>query len=255
MADKNVPFSWYAILNTDSIQPYLDMFELMKDPRLERLDVSGQQFGKLTYSAFDRDADYEVVLYETQGLVALLTGTLRIRQGGPGPLSIVNIIGVFEDGREEKFPPHGRPVRIDLDLVNTFILRMPGAAPRPTTEQYIMEYVIRSGNRRVKDVLHYLSNPPDFFNLYKILEVITKDLGKGSKNKGFSLIKKRGWAIKKDLDAFNNTANNVHRHWKENRPAPKMNLQEAVLMSRRIIEGWIAELAGLQLPPHQSHRR
>jgi len=122
----------------------------------------------------------------------------------------------------------------------------PGFAPRPTTEQYIMEYVIRSGNQRVKDVLHYLSNPPDFFNLYKILEMIPKDLGKGSKNKGFSLIKKRGWAIKKDLDAFNNTANNVHRHWKENRPAPEMNLQEAVLMSRRIIRKWIEELAGLQ---------
>src|ERR1700720_3051758 len=122
----------------------------------------------------------------------------------------------------------------------------PGFAPRPTTEQYIMEYVIRSGNQRVKDVLHYLSNPPDFFNLYKILEVITKDLGKRSKNKGFTLIKKRGWATKKDLDAFNNTANNVHRHWKENRPAPEMNLQEAVLMSRRIIRKWIEELAGLQ---------
>lgn len=109
-----------------------------------------------------------------------------------------------------------------------------------------MEHVIRSDDRLVKDVLHYLSNPPDFFNLYKILEVIAKDLGKGSKNKGFSLIKKRGWAIKKDLDAFHNTANNVHRHWKENRPATEMNLQEAVLMSRQIIKGWVAERAGLQ---------
>jgi hypothetical protein len=241
MADENAPLSWYAILNFN--QPYLDMFELMKDPRLEPLDVNGQKCGKLTYSAFDRYVDYEGVLHETQELVALLTGTLRISQG-PGPLSIVNIIGVFEDGREEKFPPHGRPVRISLDLVNTVITRMPGAAPRPTIEQYIMEYVIRSGNQRVKDVLHYLSNPPDFFNLYKILEVITKDLGKGSKNKGFSLIQKRGWATETDLDAFKYTAQHVHRHWYENRPAPKMNLQEAVLMFRRIIKGWIAELAG-----------
>ena len=107
-----------------------------------------------------------------------------------------------------------------------------------------MEYVIRSGDKRVKDVLHYLSNPPDFFNLYKILEVISKDLGKGSK--GFSLIKKRGWATRKDLNAFKDTANNVHRHWKENRPAPQMNLEEAVIMSRQIIKRWVAELAGLQ---------
>ena len=81
-------------------------------------------------------------------------------------------------------------------------------------------------------MLHYLSNPPDFFNLYKILEVISLDLGNGSKPKGFSLIEKRGWATETDLDAFKNTANNVHRHWNENRQAPQMDLQEALIMSR-----------------------
>jgi hypothetical protein len=160
MADENVPLSWYAILNAE--QPYFDMFELMKDPRLEPLDVNGQKCGKLTYSAFDGYVDYEGVLHETQELVALLTGTLRISQG-PGPLSIVNIMGVFADGREEKFPPHGRPVRIGLDLINTVSVRKPGVAPRPTTEQCIMEHVIRSDDRLVKDVLHYLSNPTGFF--------------------------------------------------------------------------------------------
>jgi hypothetical protein len=242
MADENAPLSWYAILNCN--QPYLDMFELMKDPRLEPLDVNGQKCGKLTYSAFDRYVDYEGVLHKTQELVALLTGTLRISQG-PGPLSIVNIIGVFEDGREEKFPPYGRPVRISLDFVNTVIVRKLGVAPRPTTEQYIMEHVIRSDDRLVKDVLHYLSNPPDFFNLYKILEVISWDLGKGSKSKGYRLLPERGWVGKQKLKDFRITAQHVHRHWAGNPPAPKMNLQEAVLMSRQIIKGWVAERAGL----------
>ncbi len=31
----------------------------MTDPRLEPLDVNGQKFGKLTYSAFDDYVDYE----------------------------------------------------------------------------------------------------------------------------------------------------------------------------------------------------
>jgi hypothetical protein len=35
------------------------MFELMKDPRLEPLDVTCQKYGKLTYSAFDGYVDYE----------------------------------------------------------------------------------------------------------------------------------------------------------------------------------------------------
>jgi hypothetical protein len=166
MADENVPLSWCAILEAGPIQPYLDMFELMKDPRLEPLDVHGQKYGKLTYSAFDRYVDYEGVLHETQELVSLLTGSLRIRQG-PGPLAIVSIVRVFADGKEEKFPPHGRPVRIVVDLVSAVSVRKPGIQPGPTIEQYVMEHVIRSDDRLVIDVLHYLAHPPDFFNLYQ----------------------------------------------------------------------------------------
>jgi hypothetical protein len=99
MADEKVPLSWYAILK-GNIQPYLDMFELMKDPRLEPIDVNGQKCGKLTYSAFDGYVDYEGVLHETQEWVALLTGTLRISQG-PGPLSIANIMGFSRMGERK----------------------------------------------------------------------------------------------------------------------------------------------------------
>jgi hypothetical protein len=236
MADENVPLSWYAILKAelDNIQPYLDVFELMKDPRLELLEVNGQKYCKLIYSAFDRYVDYEGVLNETRELVALLTGALRIGQR-PAPLAIVNIMRVLANGREEKFPPHGRPVRIVLDLMSAVKVRKPGIQPRPTIEQYMMEHVIRSDDWVVRDVLHYLSNPPDFFNLYKILELISLDLGKGSKRKGFSLIENRGWATK--------TA------WNKNRPAPQMDLQEAFIMSTPIIKEWVAERAGLQLLP------
>lgn len=78
-----------------------------------------------------------------------------------------------------------------------------------------------------------------------MLEVISLDLGNGLKPKGFNLIQERGWAAKKDLDSFKITADNVHRHWKKNPPPSQMNLQEAVLMCRRIIKGWVAERAGL----------
>ena len=254
MADANVPLSWYAILQ-GTLQLYFDMFELMTDPRLEPLDVIlepsrisgidhayGQKCGKVTYSGFDGYVDYEGVLHETRELVALLTGTLRISQG-PGPLSIVNIVGVFADGREEKFPPRERRVRITLGYGFEVMVRQPGFPPRRTSEQNIMEYVLRSDDRLVKDVLHYLSNPPDFFNLYKILEVISWDLGKGSKSKGYRLLRERGWVAKQELKDFRITAQQVHRHWSKNRPAPKMIVTEAVIMFRRIIVEWIVERA------------
>jgi hypothetical protein len=60
------------------------------------------------------------------------------------------------------------------------LMRKPGAKPRPTTEQLMVEYVVRSGDPLVKDVLRYMSShTPDFFDLFKVLEVIGWDLGKG----------------------------------------------------------------------------
>jgi hypothetical protein len=100
MADENVPLSWYAILN-GNIQPYLDEFEFMKDPRLEPLDVNGRKCGKLTYSAFDGYVDYEGVLHETQELVALLTGTLRISQGPGGPCPLLTSWGFSRMGERK----------------------------------------------------------------------------------------------------------------------------------------------------------
>jgi hypothetical protein len=171
MADEKTPFDWYAIVSTgsDPIQPYLDCFELLTDPKLLPFEQDRQKLGKLTYSGFAGYTDYEGVLKEARELISVLTGTLRIRQG-PSPISIVNIVGVFEDGREEKFPPHGRPIRVSLGMPT--MVRKPGSKPRPTTEQFIVEYIVRSGDRLVKDVLGYMSNSPDFFGLFKILEVI-----------------------------------------------------------------------------------
>jgi hypothetical protein len=248
MADEKTPVDWFAAVTTapHSIQPYLDRFELLADPRLLPFEQDGQNLGKLTYSGFAGYADYEGVLKEARELISVLTGTLRIRQG-PGPLSIVNIVGIFDDGREEKFPPHGRPTSLSLGMGT--LIRKPGAKPRPTTEQLMVEYVVRSGDRLVKDVLGYMSNSPDFFGLFKILEVIRWDLGKGDIEKGYRLVWERGWVTEEKLKDFSFTANKAHRHWDEKPPAPKMGLQEARIMFSRIIEEWIAERAGLRLPP------
>jgi hypothetical protein len=247
MADEMIKVNWYAVVTTGSrsIQPYLDAFELMRDPQLLSFEQDGQEFGKLTYSGFLMHRDYEPVLKETRELISLLTGTLRIRQE-PGPISIVKIVRVFEGGREEQFPPYGRP-RTAGSGMPTFT-RKPGAKPRPTTEQFMVEYVIRSGDQLVKDALRYMSTSPDFFDLFKILEVIRWDLGKGDMESGYSLVWQRGWVTEDQLKEFSFTANKVYRHWDEKRPAPKMDLQKARIMFSRIIEEWIAERAGLQLP-------
>jgi hypothetical protein len=248
MADEKTSINWYAVVTTASysIQPYYECFELLTEPRLLPFEQDGKNLGKLTYSGFSGYEDYEGVLKEARELISVLTSTLRIRQG-PGPLSIVNIVGIFDDGREEKFPPHSRPRFISWGI--PVLIRKPGAKPRPTTEQFMVEYVIRSGDPLVKDVLRYMSRSPDFFDLFKVLEVIAWDLGKGSKSKGYRRIRERGWVTKKRLKEFQLTADKTYRHWDKDHPAPQMDLQKARIMFSRIIEEWIAERAGLQLPP------
>src|ERR1700730_9632479 len=105
--------------------------------------------------------------------------------------SPVKIVGVFEDGREERFPPYGRP-RSARSGIPTFT-RKSRVKARPTNEQFMVENAVRSGDQLVKDALRYMSNSPDFFGLFKILEVICWDLGKGDKEKGYRLIWQRGW--------------------------------------------------------------
>ncbi len=235
MGNEKIPVNWYVVVSTgsDPIQPYLETFELLTEPKLLPFERDGQKLGKLTYSGFAAYEDYEGVLKETRELISVLTGTLRIRQG-PAALSILNIVGVFEDSTEKKFPPHGRSIRVSWGI--PILLRKPGSKPRPTTEQFMVEYIVRSGDPLVKDALSYMSNSPDFFGLFKILEVIRWDLGKGDMEKGYRLIWERGWATEERLKDFSFTANKAYRHWDEQRPAPKMDLQEARIMFSRIME-------------------
>jgi hypothetical protein len=248
VADELVPVNWYAVVGTGSysIQPYLDTFELLADPQLLPFEQDGRKLGKLVYSGFAGYEDYEGVLNEARELISVLSGTMRVTSD-PEPLSILNIVGVFEDGAVKQFPPRGRAVRGIIRFLR--LGKIPGERPQPTTEQYIVEYIMGSGDRLVKDVLNYLTNSPDFFGLFKILEVIRWDLGKGDLGKGYQLVLQRGWVSKARLDDFIFTAHKAYRHWDDKRPGPKMDLQEARIMFRRIIEEWIAERAGLQLPP------
>jgi hypothetical protein len=113
----------------------------------------------------------------------------------------------------------------------------------------MVEYTVRSGDPLVKDALRYMSSSPDFFGLYKVLEVIAWAMGEGSQSRGYWLIRERGWVDQGKLKDFRLTAEKTYRHWDKDHQAARMDLQEARIMCSRIIEEWIAERAGLQLPP------
>jgi hypothetical protein len=100
-------------------------------------------------------------------LVQLMTGAMNINQD-PGPLNIVNVVAIFDDGGMEKYAPHGRP-RSGHFGIGTVIGWGEGATPRATFEQSVVLYARRSANPLVADVLRFLALSPDWFGLYKAL--------------------------------------------------------------------------------------
>jgi hypothetical protein len=158
------PTHWYVIVSGWE-KAYADAFATMQDPLFERLDTEEKWMAKLTSSSLARLWDYEEVLNDAGEWIHLIMGAMHIRQG-PGPLKIVNVVGVFDDGTTKNFPPHGRPVKLRLGMP-TLTLKE-GATPRATFEQSVVLFAHRSKNPLITDALRFLALSPDWFGLYKV---------------------------------------------------------------------------------------
>jgi hypothetical protein len=248
MPEIRIPEHWYVIFS-GWLDPYLTNFAAMQDPSLERLEAEGPKLAKLVSSSFSNLTDYEEVLNNARDMVQLITGAMNINQD-PGPLEIVNVVGVDRDGSTKKYPPHGRSTRGDFGI-GTITGWVEGATPRATFEQSVVLFARRSGNTLVTDVLRFLALSPDWFGLYKALEIVRFDLNnaegkktdmrKGKKS-GNKFIVANGWATKDELSAFHTTAE-WHRHWKREALPTAMNIIDARQLVGRIITGWIVAVS------------
>lgn len=98
--------------------------------------------------------------------------------------------------------------------------------------------------RRVLKLFNSKDSGKEFINLYKIYEIIEKDVG------GIDNTPKSELVTKKQIEQFKHTANSysalgeASRHGTENKKPPKnpMGLPEAKVLSRTIIENWFEGL-------------
>jgi hypothetical protein len=247
MSEIRIPEHWYVIVS-GWLDPYLTIFATMEDPSLERLETEGPQLAKLGSSSFSNLADYEEVLNDARDLVQLMMGAMGINQD-PGPLQIVNVIGVYGDGSTEKYPPHGRRTGTSIRLgIPTTTGWVEGATPRATFEQSVVLFARRSGNTLVTDVLRFLALSPDWFGLYKALEIVRFDLNNAEgKKSGNKFIVANGWATNDEMNAFHTTAE-WHRHWKRKAPPTPMDIIDARQLVGRIITQWIITISRRSRP-------
>ena len=160
------------------------------------------------------------------------------------------MVEVLDDGTTKKHPPHLRAVGIMLGIP-TFT-RNPAAAAwnqgvwSQSFEESVVLFARQSNNPHVADVLRFLSLPPDWFVLYKALEIVRFDLNEvEGRRAGGEAIVNKGWATTDQLKAFGITAEYHHRHWKPpaKRMPVQMNLIDARKLVGRIIANWIAEVS------------
>jgi hypothetical protein len=211
MTETRVPKDWYVIIS-GWIEPYLTVFATMRDPLIEPLPDDGPQSAKLTSSSFGGLTNYEEVLAEASELIQLMTGAMNINQD-PGSLTIVNVVGIHDDGTAEKYPPHRRlrSARLGIPTMSGWV---EGATPRRTFEQSAVLFARQSANPLVTEVLRFLALSPDWFGLYKALEVVRYDLNIATgKKDGYAIIVANGWASEDELDTFKTNVEH-HRHWK-----------------------------------------
>jgi hypothetical protein len=199
---------------------------------------------------FLRGDDFEVyteahdVLVYAESLLPLINGVAKVHFGDADPVKLGNVSRIYPDGHRDVFAfmsaTAGGRARVFAALTVTtrngeVVAPVPG-----TTIGSRLEVARRCPE--VSLALRFFASSPNWFDLYKVSELIEQDVGNVRGIVG------KGWCNKADFDHFTASANNYHatgssaRHarldWRPmNRPA--MTLQEAEDFIRGLLDNWI----------------
>jgi hypothetical protein len=119
--------------------------------------------------------------------------------------------------------------------------RAPAAPPRPTQ----LEAFLSSARRReVELALRFIGNTPDWFNLWKVWELIRDDIG------GRRQVERLGWATSGAIEDFSESANTFQFSGEGARPAmlgrppaagrKRMSLSQAESFIHGLLTKWLA---------------
>jgi hypothetical protein len=201
--------------------------ELNEDMRV--LERDGQYY--LESKHFESLTTYEEVKAAASKKLKILTGVVRRLFGCRTPLAIASIAEVLENGKHRYFAFINAVAHVRVTASHR-IIRSDGTIEEGKPADQASELVnLASRYERVKEVLGLQAEilklpveeePNIWISLYKIYEIIEKDVGALEK------IANNGWAKKKSIELFTHTAQS-YRHSKEHtKPPPNpMDLKEA----------------------------
>lgn len=211
-------------------------------PHLQASQVRLEKDGEtifLTSSTFDAMTSRDAVFAEAERMVpsikaAISLAGLRLR----GQVAAHRVEEQTPDGpRSTTYAKVGSAALILTGLPPTILIN---GKPPPPPPPIPVEIALR--DPRVALAFELFAREPNWYDLYKVLDVIEEDVG------GEKVLERKGWAPASELKRFTATANNLTalgfeaRHARAAWQPPKtpMTLEDAVDLMRRVLNSWLA---------------
>jgi hypothetical protein len=203
----------------------------------------------LTSPELDAVADGGVQLQEVaQVLVRHVNGVGRVLLPGFEPVSA--------EGRFDRFAADGSKTTEIVLTVDSIVMRQTVGTPTLSVNGLVVQpppspapgwVDLARTNPDVRDILGYLGRPEgdlDWFDLWKIWEVVREDVG------GLGAVAAKGWASEDDLQAFRVSANDptisgdAARHARQHQhvAVKVLSLHEGRALVRQVAEAWLRSL-------------
>lgn len=233
-----------------------DKFDLEELPRrftsenLTILEDAGKYFLKSKDFAF-LGTEPEV-FKRGEVLLERINGTLKVVMNNFHSVDIESVVhiddmGVLHPNKRLKAKAGVYRTKLSADLKLTLAQGKPAGddlreSPRVAETSWPE---VADQDKNVAKALRFFSKELDWINLYKIWEVVQED------QSGIDNITKKGWARKKNIDTFKQTANSYRaigdsaRHAREKHEPPPipMPIAQARALIRSIVTNWIKEKA------------
>lgn len=215
----------------------------LNDPQINIIQ-EGEEFF-LASALLDAHSNVEAVRKEAQNLMFVLNGATRLELHSRQQITLGGTLHrTLTDGGQETIILVEPATCLCSVMVSSVQLTHPDGTVEevhPADSVRILVKVALSDSSATKVLTIIGSEPSDWINLYRILEIIKADCG------GLSSIQTKGWATKKAMNLFERTANHpgaiglAARHGAlSNTPPPKpMTIGKARSLINSIVHAWL----------------
>jgi hypothetical protein len=217
---------------------------LLRSPEHTVIEENGSYYFKS--SDFDSLGSADEARERAIAIIEMLNGAVKLHIPSFRDVSEDGVTIIEEDGRRHHYVYLGGSItarsKISANLTVTTSNDTRQIAPLPSNvESWIC---LTKTDKAVADALH-LFRENAWISLYKVYEIISEDVG------GQQAITKNGWATKKRLSQFTQTAQSRaaigdfarHAANKFKPPSPPMTIQEADSLLRGVILSWLSSKA------------